>query len=135
MDWKELPGNYDDFQHEIVHVKNATVVVKSFVDEYIQYEVNNSMDYSYKPKTEKTQIQYKNGLTHLYQKHSKIFDNMDSFKQPGTDSFLRQFADNLMRTLEGRVKQADIYTEKLTSDSQFKLDDAFSQLQGQVAQQ
>lgn len=55
---------------------------------------------------------------------------MDSFKQPGTDSFLRQFADNLMRTLEGRVKQADIYTEKLTSDSQFKLDDAFSQLQG-----
>ena len=39
MDWKELPGNYDDFQHEIVHVKNATLVVKSFVDEYIQYEV------------------------------------------------------------------------------------------------
>ena len=53
MDWKELPGNYDDFQHEIVHVKNATVVVKSFVDEYIQYEVNNLIDYSCNPKTEK----------------------------------------------------------------------------------
>ena len=39
MDWKELPGNYDDFQHEIVHVKSATLVVKSFLDEYIQHEV------------------------------------------------------------------------------------------------
>ena len=39
MDWKELPGNYDDFQHEIVHVKSATAVVKSFLDEYIQHEV------------------------------------------------------------------------------------------------
>ena len=58
---------------------------------------------------------------------------MDSFKQPGTDSFLQQFANNLMITLEGRVKQADIYTEKLTSDSQFKLDDAFNQLQGDIA--
>ena len=60
---------------------------------------------------------------------------MDSFKQPGTDSFLRQFANNLMVTLEGRVKQADIYTEKLTSVSQFKLDDAFSQLQGNFTEQ
>ena len=59
---------------------------------------------------------------------------MDSFKQPGTDSFLQQFANNLMITLEGRVKQADIYTEKLTSDSQFKLDDAFNQLHGEIAE-
>ena len=69
-------------------------------------------------------------MTHLYQKHAKIFENFDSLKQPGSDSFLRQLANNLMLTLEGRVKQADIYTEKLASDPQFKLDEAFSQLQG-----
>ena len=39
MEWKELPGNYDDFQAEIYHVKDTVTVLKSFLDEYIQHEV------------------------------------------------------------------------------------------------
>ena len=117
MEWKELPGNYDDFQAEIYHVKDTVSVLKSFLDEYIQHEVSL---YNTKIYSKPAKIQYKNGLTHLYTKHAKVFENLDSLKQPGTDSFVLLLANNLMLSLQSRVKQTDIYTEKLVTDSQFK---------------
>ena len=117
MEWKELPGNYDDFQAEIYHVKDTVTVLKSFLDEYIQHEVTFEVLKKY---LKSSKVQYKNGLTHLYTKHSKVFENLDSLKQPGTDSFVLLLANNLMLSLQSRVKQTDIYTEKLVTDSQFK---------------